>query len=451
LKDELNVPEGFEMKIDALLVGAFLTLLVPGCGSGGDGGSAGGGGPSSSGGAGGTSGSGSPDSGGSGAGTAGGGGGSSGSGVGGTSGAGGARDAGLGGAGGSIEGGAAGRGGSRDAGGSGGAAGAIDAGPCMPPPPAQSALVGWAAVSGMGVDTTTGGGNATPVVVTTLADLNNVARGTNAAVIYVGGDIGGNVSVGSNKTIVGVCGGQVTGHIAVDRSVNVIVRNLKIVGYNCTDQGAVQAMACSGGADAVSVENGAHHVWFDHDDISDGSDGNLDITQGADFVTVSWSKFHYSSLRADLVGGADATGASGHRFSNLIGAADNNPIDVGHLNVTWHHNWWAENVNQRMPRTRYGQIHLFNNLYTSAGDSYCIALGMSANIRDENNAFNGVRAPFNLNMDDPTALLTSVGNLYSAGVSGVADIGNAFVPTYAYTPDPTAGLEAAVRAGAGPK
>ena len=33
----------------------------------------------------------------------------------------------------------------------------------------------------------------------------------------------------------------------------------------------------------------------------------------------------------------------------------------------------------------------------------------------------------------------------------IADIGVAFTPTYTYTPDATSGLEAAIRAGAGPK
>jgi pectate lyase len=35
---------------------------------------------------------------------------------------------------------------------------------------------------------------------------------------------------------------------------------------------------CSSAPDAVHVINSVHHIWFDHDDISDGSDGNLDIT-----------------------------------------------------------------------------------------------------------------------------------------------------------------------------
>ena len=123
----------------------------------------------------------------------------------------------------------------------------------------------------------------------------------------------------------------------------------------------------------MTVNSASHHLWFDHCDISDGTDGNLDITNGSDFVTVSWTKFHYTS-RSDNSGN-DSTGASGHRFSNLIGAADGLAIDVGHLNVTWHHDWWADNVNQRMPRTRAGKIHVFNNLFTATGDSYCTNAG----------------------------------------------------------------------------
>ena len=103
----------------------------------------------------------------------------------------------------------------------------------------------------------------------------------------------------------------------------------------------------------MTVTSDAQHVWFDHCDISDGTDGNLDITNGSDFVTISWTKFHYTP-RTDPSGN-DSTGAEGHRFSNLIGSADNVPGDVGHLNITWHHDWWADNVNQRMPRSRPGR------------------------------------------------------------------------------------------------
>ncbi len=311
-------------------------------------------------------------------------------------------------------------------------------------PPDPSALIGWASVSGNGVTTTTGGGNATPTVVTTLAALNTAAGGTTARVIYVQGNLSGTVSIGSNKTIVGICGATITGHIAMTGSVNVIFRNIKVVGLNCTDSPS----DCSAGADGITVVNSAHHIWFDHVDVSDGSDGNLDITQASDFVTVSWSKFSYSSKRTD-----PAAGASGHRFSNLIGASDNNSGDVGKLNVTWHHVWWADNVDQRMPRVRYGKIHVFNSLYTTTGNNYCIGIGMAASMRDENNVFIGSTRPVNSgSFSDATTTLISIGNIYANTTGGAAaDIPTAFTPTYQYTLDAAASVQAAVQAGVGPK
>jgi pectate lyase len=213
--------------------------------------------------------------------------------------------------------------------------------------------------------------------VTTVAALSSAAGGSTAAVIYVMGVLpNGSIKVGSNKTIVGLCGAEIHGHLDVSNVSNVIVRNIKIVGYgvgDCSlDPSYDSSVGCSSGADAVSIQN-SHHVWFDHDDISDGTDGNLDTNNGSDFVTISWTKFHYTP-RTDPTGN-DSTGAEGHRFSNLVGSADGVPADMGHLNMTWDHDWWADNVNQRMPRTRAGKIHVLNSLYTSVGDSYCTNAG----------------------------------------------------------------------------
>ena len=236
-------------------------------------------------------------------------------------------------------------------------------------PPEPPALVGWAAVSGGGTTTTTGGGNATPTTVTTLAALQSAASGSTAAVIYVKGTLAaGKITVGSNKTIAGICGAEIHGHIEMSGSVNVIIRNIKIVGYavgNCSlDPDYDLSVGCSSGNDAISLQKNAHHVWFDHCDISDGTDGNLDITNAANYVTVSWTKFDYTP-RSDN-SGSDSTGASGHRFSNLIGGTDTPSTydDADALNVTWHHDWWADNVMQRMPRVRSGKNHLFNDLWT---------------------------------------------------------------------------------------
>ncbi|MGC4095266.1 MAG: hypothetical protein QM756_46555 [Polyangiaceae bacterium] len=303
---------------------------------------------------------------------------------------------------------------------------------CMTPP-AASPLVGWA-TNGSG---TTGGGNLTPVVVTTAAALTTNLSGTTARVIHVSGNITGSFAIGSNKTLIGVCGAQIKGHLGVSGSSNVIVRNLKVVGNNCADSPA----DCSSGADAISVNGQAHHVWFDHLDVSDGSDGNLDITQGSDFVTVSWTKFSYSSKRTD-----PEAGASGHRFSNLIGASDTDALDPGKLNITYHHCWWADNVDQRMPRTRRGKIHVFNNLYTSSGNSYCTNAGQDAVLLVENNVYSGVNQPFTLSGN---GVMRAVGNLQT-NAAGTPPNGAGFTPPYTYKADATSGLEAALRSGVGP-
>jgi pectate lyase len=310
---------------------------------------------------------------------------------------------------------------------------------------APDPLVGWASVAGLNVTTTTGGAAGPTVQVSTLADLNTNASGSTARVIQIRGTISGNVTVGSNKTLVGMCGAEVHGHIQMTGSVNVILRNLTVVGYNCTDSPS----DCSAGADAITVERQAHHLWFDHDDISDGSDGNLDITHACDFVTVSWTKFHYSGRRTDPAGAS-----GGHQFSNLIGHSDSNASeDSGHLTVTFHHDWWADNVVERMPRVRFGRVHLFDNLYTAAGDDYCIGVGVNANIRDENNVFVGVKNPIDsTSFSNSASIIQSSGDLLQTTTGTDTDIGGAaFTPPYAYMLDPASNVEQEVKTGAGPR
>ncbi len=327
-------------------------------------------------------------------------------------------------------------------------------------PPAASPLVGWASVNGEGVATTTGGGNATPTVVTTLSQLQNAVKGTNAAVIYVKGILApGDIAVGSNKTIVGLCGAEIHGHLELKGSVNVIVRNIAIVGYgsgNCAlDPAYDSSVGCSSGADAITVQKDAHHIWFDHCDVSDGTDGNLDITNGANFITISWTKFHYKP-RTDNQGD-DSTGAAGHRFSNLVGGTDNPSDDTPTaLNVTWHHNWWADNVVERQPRIRFGQNHLFNNLYSSDTTNYCVRAGKEANILLQGNYFDGVDSPheFNNSTDQGTAYITADSSNTYANTTGTKATGGGGTPftnpPYAYTAESAAAARTAVMAGAGP-
>ena len=295
---------------------------------------------------------------------------------------------------------------------------------------------GWASIADFGQAGTNGGGAATPVEVSDSSDFEHAVDGDDAAVVRLVGRIEGSFEIGSNKTIEGAPGAEVLGHLELAGSANVIVRNLRIVGLNCGDAGE-----CKHGEDAVTLKSGAHHVWFDHCDISDGSDGNLDIVDGSDYVTISWTKFSYSGRRS-----------GGHQFSNLISSSDSaGSVDAGHLKITFDHCWWADNVDQRMPRVRFGLVHIMNSLYTARGNSYCIGLGVDASILVENSAFVGVKNPVLANKyASARSVLVSRGNLYED--SGVAEEkpGAVFTPPYRYVLDPASTVPKAVMAGAGP-
>ncbi|HLK39352.1 MAG TPA: hypothetical protein VKU41_21475, partial [Polyangiaceae bacterium] len=179
------------------------------------------------------------------------------------------------------------------------------------------------------------------------------------------------------------------------------------------------------------------------------SDGNLDITHASDFITISWTKFHYSGRRTDPAGAS-----GGHQFCNLIGHSDSNASeDTGHLRVTLHHVWWADNVVERMPRVRFGQVHVFDSLYTASGNDYCIGVGANANIRDENNVFLGVKNPIDsTSFANAGSVIQSSGNVYLNTTGTTADVGgSAFVPPYSYVLDPASSVQASVQAGAGPR
>jgi len=293
-------------------------------------------------------------------------------------------------------------------------------------------------VADLGSDGTTGGEGGEVVEVTTTAAFAEQAKLAGPRIILVNGVIGDStrISVGSDHTVIGLPGAEFHGGLKVSGAVNVIIRNLEIIGNNCSDS----PEDCSAGADALSIGDGAHHVWIDHCDVSDGSDGNLDVNDGADYVTISWTKFSYSGLRP-----------GGHQFSNLVGSSDNEPGDVGHLRVSYHHDWWADHVRERMPRVRYGAVHIFNSLYTAKGNSYCVGVGVFANVLTEANVFFEVRDPIeSRSYSNEQSIVVSRQNLYVDASGQNQDLGtDVFAPPYPYTLDGVGQVKAAVEAGAG--
>lgn len=266
-------------------------------------------------------------------------------------------------------------------------------------------LYGWASISADGLDGTTGGGDAAPQKVTTLEEFEKLAGDDTPRVIVISGTITCGkfaVKVGSNKTIIGENkDATIYGGISLNGSSNVIVRNLNFHGF----------WPDPGPDDTISARN-SHHLWFDHLNIWDAGDGEMDITKGCNYVTVSWCKFWYTDS------------SHPHRFSSLVSAgADNEDTDTGKNKVTYHHNWFADNVHERMPRILFGQGHVYNNYYTSSGNNYCIGVGVYASVLIENNYFKNVNNPHQFMYPDRRpAYITAKGNIYD-NTKGKKDTG----------------------------
>jgi pectate lyase len=145
--------------------------------------------------------------------------------------------------------------------------------------------------------------------------------------------------------------------------------------------------------DAISLRD-TDHVWVDHNTFEDRDtddsgeptyfgvhyerhDGLVDITNASDLVTVSWNGFR------------------NHDKVMLIGSSDSATADRGKLRVTIHHNLF-ENLGQRTPRVRFGQVHIYNNYYDIGQGSdylYSWGVGIESAIYAENNYFDSGVTP----------------------------------------------------------
>jgi pectate lyase len=276
-------------------------------------------------------------------------------------------------------------------------------------------LVGWATQNGG----TTGGGGAATTTVTSASALTTAVGSSSAAVIRVSGTIScsGMLRVRSNKTIIGNSGATIVGcGLNVNGDRNVIIRNITFRDW--TD-------------DAINVQTSATNIWIDHNTFSNGHDGAVDIKRGSDFVTVSWNRVF------------------NHDKSMLLGHSDDNGSqDIGHLRVTYHHNWFDAST-QRHPRVRFGNpVHVYNNYYYK-NSGYGVASTEGAGVLVENNSFESVPDPFHLGeADSGPGTLVARGNLLVGSGSGQTGGSVKSIP-YAYTMDAASSVKSIVTANAG--
>ena len=286
-----------------------------------------------------------------------------------------------------------------------------------------NAPIGFACVE----KTPTGGAGGANRVVTTASELGNALKSTEALTIYIKGvvEVTSMIKVQArNKTILGLSGSALTNPNRTAKgsgilyfregSDNLILRNITFKSAGAYDVD---------GNDNLCID-GTTNIWVDHCDFQDGVDGNFDAKNASDNIAVTWCKFHY--LLEPQAGGSG--GSDDHRFTNLWGGSDNHTQDRGHLRTTFQYCWWGEGCRERMPRVRYGQIHLVNCLYDSSVANYCIGVGLEANILVEESVFIGMKKPYECKSDKDTGVINFTGCTFTKTTP--KDIGQAFTPPY---------------------
>ncbi|WP_251043284.1 polysaccharide lyase family 1 protein [Arthrobacter sp. ISL-48] len=213
------------------------------------------------------------------------------------------------------------------------------------------------------------------------------------------------VSLPSNTTLIGLGddAGFVGANIVFLSAKNVVVRNLSVeapVDFFTSWSPDDGDGAWNARFDALSSVT-SNHLWIDHVDLTDGRfpdtdapvgfrgkhanrhDGLLDLKDGTDYVTISNSRLH------------------DHDKTMLLGSGDEHvDKDGGKLRVTYVGNL-MENIQQRGPRVRFGQVHVVNNYFVGStddprypmvseaqgGSSYFLGAGYESRIYSEYNAF----------------------------------------------------------------
>ena len=237
---------------------------------------------------------------------------------------------------------------------------------------AQMGAVDYCATSAFGYGASaTGGGNATPTLVSSVSQLQSALNKGKNKVIIITKDLTFtsmmSVENGSNVTLMALPGVKLTslqqdattsGILYIKRFNNLILRNITFVGPGAYD--------CDGN-DLLCFQD-VTNAWVDHCDFQDGCDGNFDNKNGTDNITVSWCRFRY--LKAPKSGGSG--GANDHRFSNLLGAKDSDAPSDGTYNMTWAYCWWDEGCVERMLRCRNASLHFLNCYWNSSVANYYI-------------------------------------------------------------------------------
>lgn len=170
----------------------------------------------------------------------------------------------------------------------------------------------------------------------------------------------------------------------VKRANNLLIRNLKfdeLWEWDESSKGKFDKQDW----DFITVDMTSDNVWIDHCTFTKAYDGVVDVKGGSKNVTISWSSFvgddggpnsfvrkqvealeanrsayvMYNFLRTNGFSVDDIVAISrSQKKGHLVGANEFDTLNANHR-VTLHHNYYL-NMQDRLPRMRAGNAHVFN-------------------------------------------------------------------------------------------
>ncbi|XP_010528323.1 PREDICTED: probable pectate lyase 19 [Tarenaya hassleriana] len=160
--------------------------------------------------------------------------------------------------------------------------------------------------------------------------------------------------------------------ITIQFAQNVIIHGLHIHHIVTSNGGMIRdsvdhiGIRTQADGDGISVF-GSSNVWLDHLSMSRCQDGLIDVIQGSTAITISNCHFTH------------------HNDVILLGASDQFSGD-SIMQVTIAYNHFGKGLVQRMPRCRWGFVHVVNNDYTH-WEMYAIGGSQHPTILSQGNRF----------------------------------------------------------------
>ncbi|CAL5188700.1 unnamed protein product [Lathyrus oleraceus] len=153
---------------------------------------------------------------------------------------------------------------------------------------------------------------------------------------------------------------------------NVIIHGIKIFDIQVGSGGLIRdaenhfGLRTKSDGDGISIF-GSSNVWIDHVSMRNCKDGLIDVIMGSTAITIS--NCHFTD----------------HNEVMLFGASDGYDGDKK-MQITLAFNHFGKRLIQRMPRCRFGFIHVLNNDYTH-WEMYAIGGSQHPTIISEGNRF----------------------------------------------------------------